>query len=62
MKKLIVLLLLLPGFVTKGFSQNSTDEFTPNGKPLALIFTNFHTSTSNGETMPEFEITRAYLG
>lgn len=52
----------MPGILATGFSQNSTDEFKPNGKPLALIFTNFHTESSDGETMPEFEITRAYLG
>lgn len=62
MKKILLLLLLIPGIVAAGFSQNSTDEFKPNGKPLALIFTNFHTSTSDGETAPAFENTRAYLG
>lgn len=55
-------LLLILGIVTISFSQESTEEFKPNGKPLALIFTNFHTATSDGEIMPEFENTRAYLG
>jgi hypothetical protein len=62
MKKSIFLLLALLSIVSTSFSQNSTDEFEPNGKPLALIFTNFHTTTSNGETNYEFENTRAYLG
>lgn len=53
---------MVQGILTTGFSQNSTDEFKPNGKPLALIFTNFHTASSDGETMPAFENTRAYLG
>ena len=57
-----MLLLMVLGIETIGLSQNSTDEFKPNGKPLALIFTNYHTSFSDGETMPAFEITRAYLG
>jgi hypothetical protein len=62
MKKLILLLFLFQGIITAAISQEDTDEFKPNGKPLALIFTNFHTSSSDGETMPEFENTRAYLG
>ncbi len=57
-----LLLFLVLGAITMGFSQESSEEFTPNGKPLALIFSNFHTAISNGETMPEFENTRAYLG
>ena len=52
----------MPGIVAIGFSQISSEEFKPNGKPLALVFTNFHTATSDGETAPAFENTRAYLG
>jgi len=62
MKKLILLWLLLPGIITVAFGQEKTDDFKPNGKPLALIFTNFNTAFSDGETTPTFEITRAYLG
>ena len=61
MKKLFVFLLLVQGIVATGLSQESND-FKPNGKPLALIFTNFHTSFTESSTMPAFEITRAYLG
>jgi hypothetical protein len=62
MKKVSLLFLLVLGIAITGFSQESTEEFKPNGKPLALIFTNFHTASSDGETTPEFENTRAYLG
>jgi hypothetical protein len=62
MKKLLLPLLLILGIVTMGFSQESSEEFKPNGKPLALIFTNFNTAFSDGETNPSFGITRAYLG
>ncbi|MEN8118523.1 MAG: hypothetical protein ABFS16_16185 [Bacteroidota bacterium] len=62
MKRTFLLLLLVQGIITMGFSQNIFEEFNPNGKPLALIFTNFHTSSFDGETTPEFENTRAYLG
>lgn len=44
------------------FGQEKTEDFKPNGKPLALIFTNFHTTTSDGESTPAFENSRAYLG
>lgn len=47
---------------TEIFGQTTTEEFKPNGKPLALIFTNFNTAFSDGKTNPEFGITRAYLG
>ncbi|MDX8338156.1 hypothetical protein SLH46_03105 [Draconibacterium sp. IB214405] len=57
-----LLLLLVLGISIAAFSQEKTEEFKPNGKPLALIFTNFHTALSDGETASEFENTRAYLG
>ena len=57
-----MLFLLVLGTAAIGFTQESSNKFEPNGKPLALIFTNFHTASSNGETVPAFENTRAYLG
>ncbi len=62
MKKTSILFFMILGIVMTGFSQESNEEYKPNGKPLALIFTNFHTASSDGETAPEFENTRAYLG
>lgn len=62
MRKLIFLWLLITGIAATAFSQEKTEEFKPNGKPLALIFTNFNTAFSDGETTKSFEITRAYLG
>ena len=62
MKKLLLLWLIIPGIFSVAFSQEKTDDFKPNGKPLALIFTNFNTAFSDGEIAPTFEITRAYLG
>ena len=60
MKKFIFLLLITI-FAIKGFSQE-TNEFQPGGKPLALVFANFNTAFSDGETAKAFEITRTYLG
>lgn len=62
MKKSIFLLLFMLSILTTSYSQNSTEEFKPNGKPLALVFTNFNTAFSNGTTTPSFENTRSYLG
>lgn len=62
MKKTTLLSALLLFFASVAFSQEQTEEFKPNGKPLALIFTNFNSSFSDGETSKSFEITRAYLG
>jgi len=54
--------LIIPGIFSVAFSQEKTDDFKPNGKPLALIFTNFNTEFVDGESLKKFEITRAYLG
>lgn len=62
MKKATVFAVLLLCLTSIGFAQEKAEEFKPNGKPLALIFTNFNTSFSDGESTKSFEITRAYLG
>lgn len=43
-------------------AQESTDTFKPNGKPIIRVFTNAHTTFTNGTNTAAFEITRAYLG
>lgn len=43
-----------------GFSQE--DEFVPNGKPVLRIFSNFHTTFSDGNSASKFEVKRVYLG
>jgi hypothetical protein len=62
MKKALLLWLLISGFCAVTFGQKENDDFKPHGKPLALIFTNFNTAFTDGETHSSFEITRAYLG
>ncbi len=44
-----------------GFSQNN-EGFTPSGRPMFKIFSNYHSTFSDGKTLNAFEITRAYLG
>ena len=62
LKKPLSLLLLAIMVAITAWGQETTETFKPGGKPTALIFTNFNTAFSNGETTPSFEITRAYLG
>jgi hypothetical protein len=62
MKKPLSLLLLAIVAVLNTWGQTTNETFKPGGKPSALIFTNFNTAFSDGETTPAFEITRAYLG
>lgn len=62
MKKHFLLWLIFLGSINIAFGQNESGDFKPHGKPLALIFTNFNTAFTDGETHPTFEITRAYLG
>ncbi len=62
MKKLILFLLIMSGILRIGFSQDSTEEFKPNGKPLALIFSNFRYTIIEDESRAQFQIRRAYLG
>ncbi len=62
MRKLVVLLFIMISIFATGVAQNSTNEFQPNGKPLALVFSNFHTTITDNETFSQFQIRRAYLG
>ena len=44
------------------FRSQDNNEFKPYFKPLALVFTNVHTSFNESTSSGAFEITRAYLG
>lgn len=43
-------------------SQEPVDTFTPNGKPIIRVFSNAHTTFSDGSNTAGFEVTRVYLG
>ena len=60
MKRLSFLAINLLLIFEIGFSQG--DEFAPNGKPILRIFSNFHTTFSDGESASQFELKRIYLG
>jgi len=56
-----ILLMLLISF--NAYSQDAANEdFKPHGKPILKIFTNFHSSISEGLDNSGFEIRRAYFG
>lgn len=60
MKKIYLLLIALFFFSMMGFSQ--TEDFEPSGKPFMKIFTNYHSTFSDGKSFSAFEVDRVYLG
>lgn len=61
MKQTIVLTMGMY-LVTHIVQSQTTNEFKPGGKPFMRIYTNFHTTFSDGRSVSAFGITRAYLG
>ncbi|MDP3313167.1 outer membrane protein [Lutibacter sp.] len=60
-KKLLFLTALILSLAS--FSQNSNEEFKPNGEPILRIFWNYHVDfTKNATKTSAFELKRAYLG
>lgn len=56
------MLVLVQGIMLAAFAQIEPTGFQPNGKPVALLFTNFHSTVNDGNSQSAFENTRAYLG
>ncbi len=61
MKRIGVLTLVIFCMTLTGLAQ-TTDEFKPGGRPTMRIFSNYHSTFSDGETASAFELTRVYLG
>jgi hypothetical protein len=61
MKRTSVFLLFISVFTQMAQGQ-VTDKFKPGGKPFMRIYSNFHTTFSDGESVSAFELTRVYLG
>ena len=60
-KQLLFLSILLISI--SSFSQETNEEFKPNGKPQFKVFWNYHTDFSENATKTSaFELQRAYLG
>jgi hypothetical protein len=62
MKKKLLLIFTMVGFVICLANAQNTDAFKPSGSPEVLIFTDFNNTTTNGKSLSKFEITRAYFG
>jgi hypothetical protein len=56
----IITLAIISGGIIN--SQEPSGEFKPYGKPFIKIFTNYHSTFTDGEASKMFEIQRAYLG
>lgn len=61
MKRKVLLTFAMLGMALIGMSQTS-EEFTPSGKPFVKIFSNVHSTITDGETATAFELSRLYLG
>ncbi len=57
----VTVAMAITASIFTGFAQEK-ELFEPSGKPIFRIFSNYHSSFSEGETFNAFEITRAYLG
>lgn len=56
------LLSLVALFLAGSAFSQETEKFKPNGQGIIKIFTNYHSTFSDGESSRIFEIQRAYLG
>lgn len=61
MKKIAITLIVALLVSNSAFTQKNED-FKPSGKASVKIFSNFHSSFSDGNSHQAFEITRAYFG
>jgi hypothetical protein len=60
MKRTKIFLISLLIISSTVFAQS--DDFVPNGKPVLRIFSNAHTTITDGNSASEFELLRVYLG
>ena len=61
--KTTILALAMLQFAWNTFSQvTEAEKFKAHGQGIVKIFTNYHSTFSNGEASRVFEIQRAYLG
>jgi hypothetical protein len=62
MKKITILIVLTMIALTGVKAQETKEAFKPSGKAFVNIYSNFHSSFSEGSNSSAFEIERAYLG
>ena len=54
--------MVILGITFIAMSQETKEAFTPNGKPIIRVYSNFNSTFADGTTESAFEITRVYLG
>ena len=59
--KTISLLIAISLYSIGSFAQKK-EQFKPSGKPIMTVFTNYHSTFSDGAPEHAFQITRAYFG
>jgi len=62
MKKITALIASICFIAITAFGQNEKESFKPSGKVFMRVFTNYHSSFTDGTSASAFEIDRAYLG
>lgn len=62
MKKLALTFMVVLVITFLAMSQETKEAFTPNGKPILRVFSNFNSTFSDGNSASAFDITRVYLG
>ena len=60
--KISFTVLALTLFMGSIHAQEASSEFKPSGKAFMKVFTNYHSTWTNGEANKVFEIQRAYFG
>lgn len=64
MRRNILPVLLFASIIINGIclGQEKKNSFFKNGKPIGIVFSNFHTGINQGNNPSAFEIRRAYFG
>jgi len=62
MKKVIALFVSICFITIATFGQNEKESFKPSGKVFMRVFSNFHSTITDGTSASAFELDRAYLG
>jgi hypothetical protein len=60
--RILLTALTLTLFAGHIFAQEESSDFKPSGKAFMRVFTNYHSTWTNGEANKAFEIQRAYFG
>jgi hypothetical protein len=62
MKKPVLTTFVVLCIAFMAMSQENKEAFKPHGKPIIRVYSNFHSTFSDGNSASAFEVTRVYLG